>query len=167
MKPLFRILPVLVILSSLFVGCHKYPEDPFISFRNPVKRIEGTWNITSYQIYGIEHSQDFDNLLAPNTLTDLKVDFGDPTLDPPATFYMQSAVGGTYFLDNNNKTISFMCAGLINNGDSTGYKFFKSALKLSRFYNNYGFSPDYTIIELYGKHLHISNNGTDIYFKKQ
>jgi len=59
----------------VFASCHKYPEDPFISFKRPAQRLAGTWQITKYQVWGVDHSHDFDSLLNPNTLTNCSVNF--------------------------------------------------------------------------------------------
>ena len=176
MKPLFKILFVLTTLG-LCLSCHKYPEDPFISFRRPFKRIEGTWNITSYQIWGKEHSHDFESLLNPNTLTNCSISFqsNSNVIDE----------GWWKFLDRNNNilfplnsninkyqfdvygkpktTVDFLLD--INDIDSTFYNlFFYQQKTFNRTPGrNYGFS----IVELYGQNFHISLNGIDIYFKKQ
>lgn len=187
MKRLFKILLILITLID-FVSCHKYPEDPFISFKQPWKRINGTWMITSYQVYGIEHSHDFDSLLKPKTLTDYGINF---------TYWNDAAQnhGSFEFFDKNgNELFNRVTLGLGYNTfyfdgvksikfdyhntppqDTTFYNLFFYQ-RISNPYNrlfvygsgeDYGILYDFTIVELYGKHLHLSRNGIDIYLKKQ
>lgn len=103
---------VLVALGSLCLSCHKYPEDPFISLRRPAKRIEGTWNITSYQVWGKEHSHDFDSLLSPKTLTDYCINFAP---------YDRLDGGEFKFVDKNNNKF-FLDRGeyQFDSGDNKG-----------------------------------------------
>ena len=56
MKKIFKIALLLITVSSLCGSCHKYSEDPFISFRRPSGRIVGIWKFISYQRDGKEQS---------------------------------------------------------------------------------------------------------------
>ncbi|MHB8260813.1 MAG: hypothetical protein ACYDCN_04790 [Bacteroidia bacterium] len=161
MRRLFKLSLVLITLAG-FVSCHKYPEDPFISLKNPQDRLSGigsgyTWKITSYQINGVEHSHDFDNFLSPHTLTDITFTF-HPLIPREGTqVYSINELnirGINWSIENNIISLGINYYGVPI--DSVAYKFDRYVLK------NVG-----TIIELYGKHLHITNYGTDIYFKKQ
>ncbi len=176
MKREFKILIALITLIG-FVSCHKYPEDPFISFRRPTKRIEGTWNITSYQVYGVEHSHDFDSLLSPETLTDIGLKFspysfqgypinGDftfvgkngniPFTKNQFTFYDSQSLTFTYFKRNSTDTIFY------------NLFFFRTNNIPTRNTDGYETGTNYwSIVELYGHNFHISYNGIDIYLKKQ
>src|ERR1700758_2298387 len=98
----------LFVLTSL-ISCHKYPEDPFISFRQPIKRLQiGYWQFTSYKINGTEHYHDFDSLFAPATLIDCKIGFAG------VDYHMEDNTGRWVFHDSgdrydfpNDKTITF------------------------------------------------------------
>ena len=176
---LLLLISTLVLGSFILASCHKYPEDPFISFRRPGKRIEGTWNITSYQVNGVEHSHDFDSILAPRTLTDCSINF------KPYNFINDAANGGYTFVDKNNNALftytngkdpfNFIDAGGFSTTLELGYimaaddsifynLFFYRNKNIIRTPLNYN---DWFIKELYGKNMHISKNGIDIYFKKQ
>ena len=179
MKKVKHILITLVLGSFILASCHKYPEDPFISFRQPGKRIVGTWNITKYQVWGIDHSHDFDSLLRPNTLTDCYINFF-----PYSTGDSYNEGNGVYtFLDKNKNPIF----ALKNDGSYYFEDSYKSRLStlvfsfsvtigsdttLNKLFFNVGksstfpYESKWRIVELYGKQLHISTNGTDIYFKK-
>ena len=166
-------------------SCHKYPEDPFISFRRPNKRIEGTWNITKYQVWGVDRSHDFDSLLKPNTLTDCFIHFHP--------FNYITHTGGTFsFIDKNGNPIfsrtgfgelefgldpdpsTSQHATLIGFGkdpdpiDSVFFNlfFYKSVRYPFKFIPPFNIS-DFTIVELYDKHFHISHDGVDMYFIKK
>ena len=96
---------LLFCLIVFIISCHKYPEDPFISFRRPGKRIEGTWNITSYQVNGVEHSHDFDSLLTPKTLTNHAIKFKDG-----GNYNSQGSadrLSGTYYFQDNDNNLLF------------------------------------------------------------
>ena len=169
MKNLIKILFVLITLSSLCVSCHKYPKDPFISLRQPNKRLEAsTWQITSYQINGVEHSHDFDNLIAPATLTDcylIMVDNGgsyEYFFSRNSTDLYTTYDNGSWGLNYDNTTIKFRSG---TNG-ITFNNFYIQLFKATVTGANAWSSPEYNIVELYGKHLHISLNGVDMYFKK-
>ena len=101
-----RVLQTLIVLVTLigFISCHKYPDDPFISLKRPFKRIEGTWNITSYQINGVEHSHNFDSLLSPNTLTDCSIKFVNGLHDSNGQTIPSA---GTYHFQNKNGSLIF------------------------------------------------------------
>jgi hypothetical protein len=171
MKTLFKTSLILIALGGFCLSCHKYPEDPFISFRRPIKRIEGTWNITKYEVYGVDHSHDFDSLLKTRTLTDCCINFSP-------YIYNSYPVDGSYtFVDKDGNNIlpsgnnfQFEDATRLFFGytmvspDSIFYNlFFYQNINVNRT-NNINI---YTVIELYGKKLHISRNGIDIYFKEQ
>jgi hypothetical protein len=169
MKSLLKILLTLIILNSLCLSCHKYPKDPFISFRKPDKRLEAsTWQFTSYQINGVEHSHDFDSLLAPNTLTNCYLIMVDNSaiysyyISRSSDNLYSLADNGTWHLSYDNKTIQFYSSANGVNFNNFYVQLFKSTITGSITWT----TPAFNIVELYGKHLHISNNGVDIYFKK-
>ena len=172
MKRVNKTAVVLIVFSSLFLGCKKYPEDPFISLREPWKRIAGTWQITSYQINGIEHSHDFDSLLSQLTLTDclIRFEYGMGTY---GEIYIEDNNGnriypgyGTYYI-NSDKTMSFSPNYNTSNTENEFYilvwKMTKNNSSTPPYYN----IPNWNICELYGKHFHVNYEGTDIYFKKR
>ena len=159
------------MLTFIFTSCKKYPEDPFISFRQPYKRLAGTWQITSYQINGVDHSHDFDSLLYPNTLTNCLMFFSN-----------RGPNSGDYSIADNNGHVLFISSGEYGvNRDKTigfdGAYLYSSIEKSTKFYFQFwkltvrdSFSSNITnwnIRELYSKTLHLSLNGTDIHFKKQ
>ena len=180
---LLLLISTLVLGSFILASCHKYPEDPFISFRRPNKRIEGTWNITKYQVWGIDHSHDFDSILAPKTLTDYCLKFS------PFDNALDVAFGTYTFVDKNNNArftsntwqgdhYRFEDAGGISttlyfdyfkgNSDTTFYTLFFGIKNIfTRSTSNEFGSDEWDIVELYEKKFHISKNGIDIYFKKQ
>ena len=173
MKRISKTLITLIILSCLFVSCHKYPKDPFISLRRPVKRLESgsgtTWRFTSYQISGVEHSHDFDPILTPNTLTDYALILSDNEDDELYTISPVSVSGnrlveGSYGISGDNKTLSIQAelAGVT----TSAAKFFVEVFKPTQLDSTHWTFINWTIVELYGKNLHITNNGIDIYFKK-
>lgn len=171
MKKLKKIF-LLLALGSLFLpllnSCHKYPEDPFISLRRPWKRLEGTWKFTSYKINGVEHSHDFDSMLASKTLTDCSI-----------TFHPFYNLKGWYSLqDNNGNSIHYIDANLGNYvfDDDRKWRNISIAGDTSLFYRTLwkgqqaGFlatASKWKIMELYSKHLHINTNNIDIYFTKK
>ena len=163
-----RLAQIILILGSfVLLSCHKYSEDPFISFRRPIVRLCGGWQFTSYQINGVEHIQDFDNFLAPYTLADLVIGF-DYGVEQMADNYTISfeGYGGGYNLSTDYKTIEFFGQGDGIPSDSTKVKFSHNVFKAQIIYPYVTNSTTWTIVELYGKHFHISNNGVDIYFKR-
>jgi len=145
-------------MGILCVSCHKYAEDPFISLRNPEDRLKGTtWQFTSYQIYGVEHSHDFDNFLTPHTLTDVKFQFDENDLWYTIFNVTKSTIYSNHSdLSDANKTIRLG----VNPIDSAAYKFADYVMKDTK-------GTYWTIVELYNSKFHISSNGVDIYFKKQ
>ncbi|HEX7414169.1 MAG TPA: hypothetical protein VF411_08995 [Bacteroidia bacterium] len=164
-----KVLKTALLLITLvgFISCHKYPKDPFISFRKPIVRLDAGWQITSYRILGKEHSHDFDNLLSPNTLTDVKIDFNygiHPADDIYTTLIPQFPIG-TYTISSDNKTFTFFPAQT----DSIQAQFLHEVFQgqIDNIHHTISSMPTWTIVELYGKHFHIFNNGTDIFFKKQ
>ena len=53
MNRLFKIGLLIVFFGSLFLGCHKYPDDPFISLRSPSKRItKYQWHLNKLLVNG-------------------------------------------------------------------------------------------------------------------
>jgi len=166
-------LALFIALSSLFMGCHKYPEDPFISLKQAGKRLLGTWNITSYKINGVEHSHDFDSLLSPNTLTDCYIFFEAGDLVGDGEFKFQDKNKQTLFPSGGFNTFSFEGDKNKENTklffypiDSTnvfGHLFFYGQKKTPTYFSD----GEWTILELYGENLHITYNGRDVYFKKQ
>jgi hypothetical protein len=186
MKRAKLIILILVIGSFVFVSCHKYPEDPFISFRKPPKRIEGKWNITSYQIWGVDHSHNFDSLLKPNTLYNCCINFspyhnsnggidnnGTVTFTDLNNNLLYPAGNTGYAVQDGyraytvkNDKDSELTLG--NNWTSADSTFFSLLVNNEKTTTPSSSGAGFHIMELYGKHLHIStNNGIDIYFKKQ
>lgn len=51
MKKLFLLL---LILASITEGCKKYEDGPWISFRSPIKRLYGTYTLTTYTVDGVD-----------------------------------------------------------------------------------------------------------------
>ena len=148
-----------------FVSCHKYPEDPFISLRKPENRIHDIyWQFTSYQIHGVEHSHDFDSILKPHTLTDFKLLLYK---DRDAFYYSVTDFGfyekGIWELSTDNKTFWL---DSYSNGYSSD-KFYEDIFKPAIIDTNHWAVVNWKIEDLYQKTFHISNNGIDIYFKKQ
>jgi len=160
MKKVFKIIVVLVALVCLFSSCHKYPEDPFISLRNPINRLMGTkWKFTSYKINGVDHSHDFDGFLSPNTLTDITFSFDKKE---EVFFISNYNMAGQYDINADKKSIWL---GLDSQfpGDTVGHDFGTQILHDK----NGGVKNYWIILELYNKKFHITNNGADIYLEKQ
>jgi|GEM_PF-4393840 hypothetical protein len=169
MKQAFKIIVVLIAVGGLCLSCHKYPEDPFISFVKPSDRLSGTkdgytWKFTSYKINGVEHSHDFDNILSPRTLTNITLTFFPNPKGEELIFTINdlNIPGNNWGINKTTNTIGFS----INTNhagptDSTAYKF-------SPILGYYQTSlVEWKIDELYESTFHISNNGIDIYFEKQ
>ena len=166
MKRFKTIALTLILGSFVLLSCKKYPEDPFISLRKPIDRSTGVWQFTSYQINGVEHSHDFDSLFQkPQTLTDLAISF---YLDRDAYYYFtQNGFNTTNIMESGEYGIStdnttFWIGPVNSSGfpDAFYINVFKPIITGTKW------TPtNWTIVELYGKHFHISNNGIDIYFK--
>ena len=151
--------------------CQKYPEDPFVSFKEPWNRLVGNWKVTSYQIRGVEHIHDFDKLLAPETLSECYMSCtkspSSPSDNGYLTYYYNNNVaiypsytGNCQYLFIDKKHISFLTNGL---------KFYE--LLFNRLGVNTSDSLQYRIPweiqELFNKDFHINCDSVDIYFKKQ
>ena len=172
MKKIGKIMLLVISLASL-VSCHKYPGDPFISFRRPFKRLEGSgsgvpWRFSAYQINGADHSHDFDQLLKPNTLSDcilMLTDNEDNQVYWISADNANRLVMSDYGISSDNKTL-FLDADL--SAVTTTYNnFFVQVFKPTQIDSTHWNIPHWKIVELYGQNLHISNNGIDIYFKKE
>lgn len=166
-----QIVPILIgCFVVLCSGCHKYPKDPFISLREPDKRLESaTWQFTSYQINGVEHSHDFDSLLAPTTLTNCFMIIANNQGSNTYFFSLNSTNlydvvdNGTWAISSDYKTLQLIS---VSNGTIINEFYIQLFKPVITGPINWG-NPGFTIRELYGKHLHISNNGIDIYFEKK
>ena len=171
-KKIFIAATVGLFILTLLNSCHKYPEDPFLSLRRPGHRLESgtgtTWKFTSYQIYGQEHSHDFDSLLNSHTLIGCTLIFyNDHDILECSMSYDNSfsnrIVSGNYYITNDNKRLSIYA----NVSANPTHDIFVNLFKPTQISSTLWRFPEWTIVELYGKKLHISNNGIDIYFKKQ
>ena len=49
-----RIIFMLIGITTIITSCKKYEEGPCISFRSPLKRIYGYYNLSSYTINGVD-----------------------------------------------------------------------------------------------------------------
>lgn len=163
------LIPVVVLLAM--ASCRKFEEDPFVSFHSVGRRLQGNWKIESYKINGIEHSHDFDSLLTPLTLTDLKLVIGNDD--------SRMTSGPFYFADpNGNGYIPFGYASyhnykVIDNNKSIRFIFYHIKiydLFFLDYYHNLpidsGAHSDWSIYKLYKNEFHIKRNETDIFFKK-
>ncbi len=158
----------LTLIAFFFLGCHKYQEDDFISLKRPWKRFTGAWQFTSYKIYGVEHSHDFDSLLKPRSLTDCCINF-NPFYNLQGSWVIKDINGivvhpaddrlTNYYFDEDRsfKTVVF--------GSDTS-TFYTQLWKVT-VNGSSRMATKWKIIELYSKELHINSNGVDIYFKKK
>ncbi|HEX7412590.1 MAG TPA: hypothetical protein VF411_01000 [Bacteroidia bacterium] len=111
MKSLFKTSLVLIALCSLFLGCKKYPKDPDISFRRPIKRLinpMGAWDMDTYYMNGVDSMK---NLIHRETFLYLRsaqyISFGVIGTHTTSTSVdFQSVMGiGTFNLIDNNKKL--------------------------------------------------------------
>lgn len=152
----------LLLLTSLCF-CHKFPEDPFISFRSPHDRLTlYEWTITSYQINGTEHIHDFDSILSPRTLKDLTLQFSD--------YEYKNTVYRLYYMDGFKELVTDGEVGFssvntihVSNIDTLFVEKFWNMPKVKP--NTQWTSADWGIRELYKKNCHLRRNNIDIYLK--
>ncbi|MBS1650995.1 MAG: hypothetical protein JSU07_03205 [Bacteroidetes bacterium] len=52
-------ITTILIIVTLFLGCKKFPEDPFISLRTAKDRLSGTWKISYIKQNGIDVTPSF------------------------------------------------------------------------------------------------------------
>ena len=169
-KNIFITATIGFLITTLLNSCHKYPEDPFLSLRNPKVRLcgrpnkgAGEWLFTSYKINGVDHSHDFDNFIYSPSLTNgVSLLFWSNSSN---AFDVNNTAGnakGRFGFKDNNKTLVFICdLGSIPNPN--GIKFLIQVLKVDTLSD----VANWTIEELYNNNLHIRNNNVDIYFKKK
>ena len=50
---------LIALVFFLFPGCKKYPDDPFISFQSPRRRLGGTWDLQKVTINGTDSTAQF------------------------------------------------------------------------------------------------------------
>jgi hypothetical protein len=168
LKKIFLVLALGSLMLPLLNSCHKYPEDPFISLKNPGKRLNGTWKFTGYRINGTDHNHDFDSFLAPFTLTDCKIEFVAQT--DKASKYLSGIYhiyngdgseiksGADYDLRSDANDITFACDTAFR-GHLLQATITNPQLSVAR--------AIWDIKELYQKSLHIKLNNVDMYLKKQ
>ena len=111
-----------------------------------------------------KNNHDFDSIITPNTLTDLTVFLGDEGTD---YFFGVNTIKNGYLMEGNYEISDDKKTVLFRRNVET------DTVGINLFANLFGpvqhtiDSPNCTIVELYGKKLHISNKGIDIYLKKQ
>ena len=129
MKISIKIVVLLITLSNLFLGCKRYPEDPSLSLKRPIKRlIDATnWNMYSYYINGIDSTTNLIHRETPLFLVNATViNFyvvGTHTTNNSVDFNGNIGNGTFTLVDNKNKLniyISSLRSGcynpFINNG---------------------------------------------------
>ena len=162
-KNIFITATIGLFIVTLLNSCHKYPEDPFISFRAPNDRLKHyEWTITSYQINGTEHIHDFDSILSPRTLKDLTLQFADDGYKK--TIYRLYYMDGFRELITDGE-VTFSSVNTIN-------LFTIDTLFVEKFWNMPRVKPNaqwtqasWGIRELYKKNCHLRRNNIDIYLK--
>lgn len=168
MNPAKIILALLILVFGLFTpSCKKYKEDPFISLKQPGKRLQGGWKFTGYTINGVDHSHDFDNYLTPYTLTDCIIVF-NAQQGPNSVWYQ-----GLYFIYNGGGTVTHnsmsynLRAGddiTITSDSALGGHLWKGHPEGSL---GTEFSAVWPIRKLYKNDLHLRKDNIDIYFRRQ
>jgi hypothetical protein len=165
----FAIIGLFVLM--IFNSCHKYPEDTFLSLRNPKVRLCGRpkdggkrWWFTSYKINGIDHNHDFDNFIKVPRLTEgvAIFFFSNGGTDSFIINNTSTDAKGHFDLRDNNATIIISCS-FSSFQDPFSAKFLTQVLKVDTLSE----AAAWTIEELYNNNLHIRNNNVDIYFKSK
>lgn len=61
MKAIFKSAALAVVLLLLLFnpGCKKYEDGPLISFRTPMDRLWGVWEVEYFSINGEDHTQEY------------------------------------------------------------------------------------------------------------
>ena len=62
MKKLTPFIILLVIAGN--IACRKYKDDSFISFRTPNQRLVGNWQLTYFEVNGVDSTYAFQHILS-------------------------------------------------------------------------------------------------------
>ena len=120
MKKIKYIILTLVLGSCILASCHKYPEDPSISFRRPINRLgwPGGWHLWHYYINGVDSMSNLmKNYPSPlNGATNL--DFFISATHQSSIDFQGDIGTGSFSLENNSNalkvTLSSLMVGFYN-----------------------------------------------------
>jgi hypothetical protein len=146
-------------------SCHKFKEDPFLSLKSPQKRLRGTWKILSYKINGVDHTHDFDSLLVWTTLTNCSMIFNNNRGEGSCAIVDEKGLEPGKARSYSFQFDNYQHARKINVSvylDHFSFFFWKGVQ-----INAGNAKCTWEITELYSKDMHLSNNGADIYLRKQ
>lgn len=161
---------VLVCLFS-FSSCHKYPEDPKISFKKPATLLGGVWKVTGYTINGTDHIHDLDTALAPFTLADCWIEFDINKSWDHGVYHFYNGNGNEMPFNNSHNGdgcyFSINSGGISLSSNCTFYFELWKAPSSSPYSPSQIQSTLWTIRKLTKTDLHIRYKNNDIFFSRR